>query len=219
MPQNLIQEGSPELEPFRELVLSKFYYMLKRIAQINLTAFFVNLFLLGFKAVPVSGGGPCPASTSCRTSRSLVDTESEDSVEGSTVEVMRRFSAVKLPRRRELALTVTNKDEEDEADCCEPKGVGWTNRKPGRRRCRLTWGPFWLEFSCLDIRMYMVHEKDVNGKEWNNSQRVWNRMRKWCYYIWNIVSFTDLSTSQCVHWKVHQKIACSEIKEPCLNHV
>ena len=39
--------------------------MLKRIAQINLTAFFVNLFLLGFKAVPVSGGGP--------RSRSVID--------------------------------------------------------------------------------------------------------------------------------------------------
>ena len=147
MPQNLIQEGFPELEPFRESVLSKsIYYLFKRIAEINLTAFFVNLFLLGFSTVSVSGSGRCPASSSCRSPRSLFsvscgsegdcNTESEDGVEDSRVDVMTRFSAVKLPRRRELALTVTNK-EEDEADCCESAGTGRTNRKPGRRRCRL----------------------------------------------------------------------------------
>ena len=147
MSQNLIQEGFPELEPFRESVLSKsIYYLFKRIAEINLTAFFVNLFLLGFSTVSVSGSGRCPASSSCRSPRSLFsvscgsegdcNTESEDGVEDSRVDVMTRFSAVKLPRRRELALTVTNK-EEDEADRCESAGTGRTNRKPGRRRCRL----------------------------------------------------------------------------------
>jgi len=121
--------------------------MFKRITEINLTAFFVNLFLLGFEAVLVSGGGSSPVSPLCRTSRSLVpvtcgseggcDTESKDGVEGSRVEVMRRFSAVKLPRQRELALTVTNKEEEDEEDGCEPEGTGRASRNPGRRRCRL----------------------------------------------------------------------------------
>ena len=177
MPQHLIQEGSSELEPFRESVLRKStYYIFNRITEIDLTAFFVNLFLLGFDAVSVSGGGSSPASPSCRTSRSLVpvtcgpeggcDSESEEGAEGSRVGVtMRRFSAVKLPRRRELALTVTNREEEDEEDCVELEGTGRTGRNPGGRHCRLAFGgPVGVEFSRFDIGLYMVHKRDVHNQ-------------------------------------------------------
>jgi hypothetical protein len=60
-----------------------------------------------------------------------------DGAEGSRVEGMRRFSAVRLPRRRELALTVTNKDDEDEDVGGEPEGIGRASRNPVRMRDRL----------------------------------------------------------------------------------
>jgi len=106
---------------------------LKQIIEINLTAFFVNLFLLGFEVVSVSSAGSSPASASFGTSSSLVpaalgsdvgcDTESEEGVEGSRLEGKRWFPAVKLPCQRELALTVTNREEDDEEDCCELEGT------------------------------------------------------------------------------------------------
>ena len=109
-------------------------------------------------SVSWAGSSSASASSAGGTSSSLgCDTESEDGVEDSIVEGKRRFPAVKLPRRRALALTVTNKEEDDEEDSCELEGTGRASRNPGGRRCRLARGPFCVEFSRFDMGMYMVH--------------------------------------------------------------
>lgn len=98
------------------------------------------LFLLGFEAASLSGGGICsgPTCEPLGTSWSSVSatcgseggcvTELEEGVaEASRVEGMRRLLAVKLPH---LELTVTNKEEEDEEDGCKPEGTGRATRNP-----------------------------------------------------------------------------------------
>ena len=52
---------------------------------------------------------------------------------------------------------MTNKEEDDEVDCCGLEGTGRASRKPGGSRCRFARGPFGVEFSRFDIGMYVVH--------------------------------------------------------------
>ena len=183
MPQCFIQECSPELEPFRESVLTKrAYCIFKREIEINnLQRFlYTSLFLLGFEGTSVSGGGICSSST-CKpllgTSWSLVSatcgseggcgTELAEGVEGSRVEGMRRFSAIRLPCQWELVLMVTNKDEEDEEDGSEPEGSRWASRNPACMCDHLAWGSFWVEFKFAHLDIGCTWKK----REWNNSHK------------------------------------------------
>ena len=150
-----------------------------------LTAFIVYLFLLGLAVASVSGGGISPASTcvplcpswssgaaGCGSELGCA-IELEGGSDDWQVEAIKWLSPVKAPRRWELALTMTNKDELDEEEGWESAGTERASRNPAGKQDRFAWGWFPDEFARLDMRNCKVQGRKSNeigsGKVWNGT--------------------------------------------------